>query len=98
VAPEADSKRYGKEADYLLLDPGTKNICLTVSFKGAAFMNYQQIKYEVEDRILTITLNRPERLNAYTEILRAEMIDALDHADADDNIRAIIVKNQFRGE
>ncbi|MBP8819484.1 MAG: enoyl-CoA hydratase/isomerase family protein [Syntrophomonadaceae bacterium] len=59
-------------------------------------MNYQQIKYEVEDRILTITLNRPERLNAYTEILRAEMIDALDHADADDDIRAIIVTGAGR--
>ncbi|MEA1960516.1 MAG: enoyl-CoA hydratase-related protein [Bacillota bacterium] len=59
-------------------------------------MDYQQIKYEVEDRILTITLNRPDRLNAYTEILRAEMIDAFDHADADDNIRAIIVTGEGR--
>jgi len=59
-------------------------------------VNYQQIKYEIEDRILTLTLNRPERLNAYTEVMRAELVDALDHADADDNIRAIIVTGAGR--
>lgn len=59
-------------------------------------MNYQQIKYEVQDHILTITLNRPERLNAYTEVMRAELVDALDHADADDNVRVIIVTGAGR--
>lgn len=60
-------------------------------------MNYEQIKYEVAERILTITLNRPHRLNAYTEFMRDEIIDALDHAEADDNIRAIIVTGEGRG-
>lgn len=59
-------------------------------------MEYQQIKYEVEDRILTITLNRPERMNAYTEVMRAELVDAFDHADADDEVRAIIVTGAGR--
>lgn len=59
-------------------------------------MEYQQIKYEVAERILTITLNRPEKLNAYTEFMRDEIIDALDHAEADDNIRVIIVTGAGR--
>ncbi len=59
-------------------------------------MDYQQIRYEVEDKILTITLNRPERLNAYTDIMSEEMIDALERADADDNVRAIIVTGAGR--
>ena len=53
-------------------------------------MAYETIIYEVEDNVLTITLNRPERLNAFTREMQAEMIDALDRADADDEVRAII--------
>ncbi|MEZ5260911.1 MAG: crotonase/enoyl-CoA hydratase family protein [Acidimicrobiales bacterium] len=60
-------------------------------------MAYDTILYEVSDRILTITLNRPERLNAFTEHMRAEMTDALDRADADDEVRAIIVTGAGRG-
>ncbi len=59
-------------------------------------MNYDQIKYEVLNRILTITLNRPDRLNAFTDQMCAEMIDALDRADNDDNVRAIIVTGEGR--
>jgi len=54
-------------------------------------MEYQQIKYEVEDRILTITFNRPEQMNTYNFVLHNEIVDALDRADDDDNIRAIII-------
>jgi enoyl-CoA hydratase/carnithine racemase len=59
-------------------------------------MAYEQIKYEVEDQILTITLNRPDKLNAYTHTMQSEMIDAFDRADQDDNIRAIIVTGAGR--
>ncbi len=59
-------------------------------------MDYQQIKYEVEDRILTLTLNRPDRMNAYTEVMRAELVDAIGHAEADDDVRAIIVTGAGR--
>jgi len=59
-------------------------------------MNYEQILYDAQDRILTITLNRPDRLNAWTEQMRQEMIDALSRADADDEIRAIIVTGAGR--
>ena len=53
-------------------------------------MIYQDILYEMEDSILTITLNRPERLNAFTITMKNEILDALDRADQDDAIRAII--------
>jgi enoyl-CoA hydratase/carnithine racemase len=53
-------------------------------------MDYEQILYSVEDSILTITLNRPERLNAFTERMCRELLDALDRADADDSVRAIL--------
>ena len=60
-------------------------------------MAYQTILYDVADNILTITLNRPEKLNAFTREMMNEMIDAFDKADADDNIRAIIVTGSGRG-
>jgi enoyl-CoA hydratase/carnithine racemase len=53
-------------------------------------MDYEQILYSVDDGILTITLNRPERLNAFTERMCREILDALDRADADDSVRAIV--------
>ena len=51
--------------------------------------NYEQIKYEVQDNILTITLNRPDKMNAFTHVMMDELISAFDAADADDNVRAI---------
>jgi enoyl-CoA hydratase/carnithine racemase len=53
-------------------------------------MNYSDIKYEIADRVLTITLHRPDRLNAYTERMQSELLDALERADADDGVRAIV--------
>ena len=58
--------------------------------------NYEQIKYEVQDNILTITLNRPEKMNAFTHIMMDELISAFDAADADDNVRAIIMTGAGR--
>jgi enoyl-CoA hydratase/carnithine racemase len=60
-------------------------------------MDYTQILYDVKDRILTITLNRPEKLNAFTGTMMTEMIDALDRANKDDDIRAIVVTGAGRG-
>ena len=53
-------------------------------------MDYETIIYEVEDEILTITLNRPDKLNAFNLRMAEEIIDALDCADADDGVKAII--------
>jgi enoyl-CoA hydratase/carnithine racemase len=60
-------------------------------------MAYEQILAEVSERILTITLNRPERLNAWTATMAQELIAAFDRADADDEVRAVIVTGAGRG-
>ena len=60
-------------------------------------MAYETIKYEVAEKILTITLNRPDKLNAFNGTMQQEMIDAFDAADKDDNVRAIIVTGAGRG-
>ncbi len=60
-------------------------------------MGYEQIEYNLEDGVLTLTLNRPERLNAYTPTMQREMLDAIDRADADDAVRAVIVTGAGRG-
>ena len=60
-------------------------------------MSYSTILYDVEDSILTITLNRPEALNAFNNEMLFELIDACDKADADDNVKAIIVTGAGRG-
>ncbi len=59
-------------------------------------MSYEQIRYEIKNHILTLTLNRPDRLNAFTPLMRLELIEAFDRADADDQIRAIIVTGAGR--
>src|SRR5258706_6561086 len=60
-------------------------------------MDFDQIRYEVADGVLTITLNRPDRLNAFTETMMNEMIAAFDAADAEDDVRAVIVTGEGRG-
>ena len=51
---------------------------------------FTQIVLEKEGPVATITLNRPEKMNAYTRVMMDEMIRALDDTDADDAIRAVI--------
>jgi enoyl-CoA hydratase/carnithine racemase len=60
-------------------------------------MAYDHILYDVQDKVLTLTLNRPDKLNAYTGTMQAELIDAFDRADKDDGVRAIIVTGAGRG-
>ena len=60
-------------------------------------MSFEEIRYEVADHILTITLNRPDRLNAFTPTMGRELIEAFDRADADDDVRAVIVTGEGRG-
>ena len=60
-------------------------------------MSYQEIKYEISDSILTITLNRPKKLNAFTRLMLQELLDALDKADADDSVKAIIFTGEGKG-
>ena len=53
--------------------------------------NYTQILYDVADGIATITLHRPDKMNAFTHVMMNEMIGAFDRIDADDDVRAVIV-------
>ncbi len=60
-------------------------------------MDFEQINTELADGVLTITLNRPERLNAWTAQMGLELRTAFDQADADDEVRAVIVTGAGRG-
>ena len=57
---------------------------------------YREIKYDVKDRVLTITLNRPDRLNTMTLVMKDELIDAFERADRDDDVRVVIVTGAGR--
>ena len=59
-------------------------------------MTFEHIRYDVADRIATITLNRPDRMNAFTNRMTAELIEAFDRSDADDEVRAVIVTGAGR--
>ena len=59
-------------------------------------MDYEQIRYAVEDGILTLTLHRPEKLNAFTTRMMHELLDAFERADADDAVRVVIVTGAGR--
>jgi enoyl-CoA hydratase/carnithine racemase len=58
--------------------------------------DFTQIRYEVQDSIATLTLSRPEKLNAFTVTMMREMISAFDLADGDDSVRAVIVTGEGR--
>lgn len=58
---------------------------------------FETILYEVDDRIATITLNRPERLNAFNSQMLRDVMDAIDLVDADDDVRAVIFTGAGRG-
>ena len=59
-------------------------------------MTYSDILYDVSDRIATITLNRPEKLNAASNNTHDELVDALNCADQDDGVRAVIITGAGR--
>ncbi|PZO72367.1 MAG: enoyl-CoA hydratase [Pelagerythrobacter marensis] len=52
---------------------------------------YTQIRLDIAEGIATLTLWRPDKMNAFTRIMMAEIIDAIDRTDADDSVRAVIV-------
>jgi enoyl-CoA hydratase/carnithine racemase len=78
--------RAGHSADGLAADASVRDA-----------PDYEQIVLDLTDRVLTITLNRPDRLNAFTHTMMNELIDAFDRADADDEVRVVIVTGAGRG-
>ena len=59
-------------------------------------MKFNTLKLEVKDYILTLTLNRPDVLNAFTVEMANELIDVFNTASEDDNIRVIVVTGAGR--
>src|SRR5277367_4158077 len=60
-------------------------------------MDFEQITTELDEGVFTITLNRPERLNAWTERMGLELRAAFDQSDADDDVRAVMITGAGRG-
>lgn len=58
---------------------------------------WQEILYRTQDKVATITLNRPDKLNAWTPVMAAELREALAKADADNDVRAIVLTGSGRG-
>src|SRR3954462_9375699 len=78
--------------------PGRDNPATTTnSLRRRPQMEYEQIRYELAENILTLTMNRPDRLNAWTPTMLRELLDAFDRADADDDVRVVIVTGAGRG-
>ena len=76
---------------------GTENLYLEFFLNKEDFlMKYESIQCNLDDRILTMVLNRPDKLNAVTNKMLKEMIDAFDRADRDDRVRVIIVTGAGR--
>jgi enoyl-CoA hydratase/carnithine racemase len=59
-------------------------------------MDFTEIDYAVEEQVATITLDRPDRMNAFTTRMGAELVAAFDLVDADDDVRAVIVTGRGR--
>ncbi|MEH6586298.1 MAG: crotonase/enoyl-CoA hydratase family protein [Halioglobus sp.] len=59
-------------------------------------MHYNTLRYEVAEKILTLTLNRPEHLNAFTIEMAKELIDAFSRASDDDDVSAVVVTGEGR--
>lgn len=67
-----------------------------MSLRGDAPLSYETLGAEVEDGLLTLTLDRPDRLNAVNAVMIGEYVAALDAADRDDGVRAVIVTGAGR--
>lgn len=64
---------------------------------GDYLTEYSEISYEVDDSVATITLNRPDRLNAFTTTMARELLAAFGTTDADDDVRVVLMTGAGRG-
>jgi enoyl-CoA hydratase/carnithine racemase len=63
---------------------------------GRFVAEFSEILYDVSDSIATITLHRPDKLNAFTGVMMRELLEAFDLTDADDEVRAVVVTGSGR--
>jgi enoyl-CoA hydratase/carnithine racemase len=78
-------------------EPGTGPATTSIRDERRLAMDFEQIRTELADGVLTITLNRPDRLNAWTPRMGSELIEAFDQAEADDAARVIVITGAGRG-
>jgi len=60
-------------------------------------MAYTELLYSVADGVATVTLHRPDKLNAFTNTMMRELHMVFDEIDADDNVRAVVMTGSGRG-
>jgi enoyl-CoA hydratase/carnithine racemase len=68
----------------------------TTTTAGETAVTYQHILYEVDQKIATITLNRPDRMNAWTPIMERDVRHAMEAAANDDSVRVIVLTGAGR--
>src|SRR6266700_2289669 len=71
-------------------------LSLMTTRTGRSRVTYQHILYEVSEKIATITLHRPDRMNAWTAIMERDVRHAMEAAAADDNVRVIVLTGSGR--
>lgn len=59
-------------------------------------MKLEQTRYEVQNGVATVTLDRPDKLNAFTDVMRKELVDIFEAADQDDSVRVVVVTGAGR--
>jgi enoyl-CoA hydratase/carnithine racemase len=60
-------------------------------------LHYREILYDIREGVATITLNRPEHLNAFTPLMVSEWTSAIESARDDDNVRVVVITGAGRG-
>jgi enoyl-CoA hydratase/carnithine racemase len=60
-------------------------------------VSFRELRYDVDAGVATVTLNRPDKLNALTDTMLRELLEVLERADADDGVRVLVVTGAGRG-
>src|SRR5258708_19932024 len=89
------AKRVGGKEAELKGNIGNDVLSLDNEHREIA-VSYQHILYEVSEKIATITLHRPDRMNAWTPIMEGDVRHAMEAAAADDNVRVIVLTGSGR--
>src|SRR5258708_31015973 len=89
------AKRLARNEAHLKAHIGNDALSLDNEHREIA-VSYQHILYEVSEKIATITVHRPDRMNAWTPIMERDVRDAMEAAAADDDVRVIVLTGSGR--